>query len=168
MKDNANGLMGDLESIKVLLEEEDALPAWDMAAEPVQEISPEIPVLETRVPEDEYFETTPLTTPDISATPNTAASLEALLGAEFHDATDNVMARARGMIEQHPNQWTPQQTDELSDALRVRIDDAVKEWIRISLAKHADELQQQLLNAVRDELARHLEAFDTAADSKHP
>ncbi len=33
---------------------------------------------------------------------------------------------------------------------------------------HELELQQSLLNAVRDELARHLEAFETAADSDQP
>lgn len=145
MKSNANGLMGDLESIKALLEEDDEPASWDIAAEPVQETS---------------FKTTDTTT---SAT---AASLDALLGTDFHDATATVMARARGLIEQHPNRWSPQQTDELGDALRVRIDGAVQEWISASLTAHAGELQQRLLNAVRDELARHLEAFETNADSE--
>ena len=70
------------------------------------------------------------------------------------------MERARGLINQHANQWSPQQTDELADALRVRIDGAVEQWIQTSLSAHAAELQQRLLNAVRTELARHLEAFE--------
>ncbi len=154
MKSNANGLMGDLESIKALLEEDDEPTSWDIAAEPVQELS---------------VETSATNTPATSATSTTsatAASLDALLGTDFHDATATVMARARGLIEQHPNRWSPQQTDELSDALRVRIDGAVQEWITASLTAHAGELQQRLLNAVRDELARHLEAFETNADSE--
>lgn len=172
MKSNANGLMGDLESIKALLEEEDDLlsdPSWDIAMEPVQEVSvPEPPILTTKAPEPtpELTEETvqePLQEP---APTTDAAALDALLGTEFQDAATKVMARARGLIEQHPNKWSPQQTDELSDALRVRIDGAVKEWISVSLAAHAGELQQRLLNAVRDELARHLEAFET--DSSQP
>jgi len=89
------------------------------------------------------------------------ASLDALLGEDFHDATAEVMQRARGLINQHANEWSPQQTDELADALRVRIDGAVEQWIQTSLAAHAGELQQRLLNAVRNELARHLEAFES-------
>ena len=83
-----------------------------------------------------------------------------MLGEEFHEASAEVMERARGLINQHANQWSPQQTDELADALRVRIDGAVEQWIQTSLSAHAAELQQRLLNAVRTELARHLEAFE--------
>lgn len=193
MKNNANGLMGDLESIKALLEEEDDdLPSWDIAAEPVQEVSLETPAAadlptdnlsiddllvkdvatddREEVPKD-VRQAQPdalLNTPQQPNTAATAAALDALLGTEFHNATANVMARARGLIEQHPNEWSPQQTDELSDALRVRIDGAVQQWITASLSAHAGELQQRLLTAVRDELARHLEAFEIADDSNQP
>ena len=74
------------------------------------------------------------------------------------------MKRARTLIGQHANEWSPQQTDELADALRVRIDDAVAQWIQTSLSAHASELQERLLTTVRLELARHLEAFETRAD----
>ena len=39
MKSNANGLMGDLESIKALLEEDDDLPSLDIAGDPVKEVT---------------------------------------------------------------------------------------------------------------------------------
>lgn len=142
----ANGLMGDLESIKALLEEDDLefdSALWNVTLESVPEV--------TRA---EDATVTPVTS-------STAAALDAMLGSDFHDATADVMTRARGLIERHPNNWSPQQTDELSEALRVRIDDAVQGWINASLAAHAGELQERLLNAVRDELARHLESFET-------
>ena len=96
--------------------------------------------------------------------PKIPSNLEELLGEEFHEATAEVMQRARGLINQHANRWSPQQTDELADALRVRIDAAVAGWIKTSLDAHALELQQRLLNAVRDELARHLEAFEHSSE----
>ncbi len=91
-------------------------------------------------------------------------SLDGLLGDEFHNATAEVLQRARSLIQQHPNQWSPQQTDELTDALRVRIDDTVQQWIQTSLAAHATQLQQRLLNTVRHELARHLDVFESSSD----
>jgi len=174
MKSKANGLMGDLESIKALLEEDDldSTAVWELAAEPVSESGVEPAPKSTQ---DSAKETTneaaadpvpvlvdPVLADEIAPTPVTsssAAALDAILGSDFHDATAQVMARARGLIEEHPNKWSPQQTDELSDALRVRIDDAVQEWISTALAAHAGELQQRLLDAVRDELARHLASF---------
>ncbi len=168
MKSKANGLMGDLESIKALLEENDISAdsaLWQIEVEsvdlePVQEATQadQVPILTDALPADadlpEELTSTPVTS-------SSAKALDAIVGSDFHDATAQVMARARGLIEQHPNQWSPQQTDELSDALRVRIDDAVQEWISAALASHAGELQQRLVNAVHDELARHLESFDT-------
>jgi len=164
MKSKANGLMGDLESIKALLEEDDLgsdAVLWELDAEPVTGPAVES-VKETAQADPVSALVDPVLTDEIAPNPVTsssAAALDAILGSDFHDATAQVLARARGLIGKHPNKWSPQQTEELSEALRVRIDDAVQEWINTALAAHAAELQQRLLNAVRDELARHLESF---------
>ena len=174
--------MGDLESIKALLEEDEleAIP------ETLSEALNPLPVLEDEI-QDETEDALDALSADTDAEvdvdvpviveslnsfdpatglsePIAPSNLEQLLGDEFHDATAEVMQRARGLINQHANRWSPQQTDELADALRVRIDAAVAGWIKTSLDAHALELQQRLLNAVRDELARHLEAFEHAPE----
>lgn len=209
--DKSNGLMGDLESIKALFEEDEleAVPeslsealnplpskeAPEQAPEqatneatdgaeleaalaelehdldagatdspidsPIDSlIEEELPVLQE--PLQSFDPATGLSEPLASI--KAPSNLEELLGEEFHEATAEVMQRARGLINQHANRWSPQQTDELADALRVRIDAAVAGWIKTSLDAHALELQQRLLNAVRDELARHLEAFEHSGE----
>ena len=173
----SNSLMGDLESIKALLEEEDleAVPeSLSQALHPAIEVDAQEQIeeeieepLEEQI-DDAAFDlasdlSEPLSEPladSLKEIQLSNTSLDALLGEEFHEATAEVMERARGLINQHANQWSPQQTDELADALRVRIDGAVEQWIQTSLSAHAAELQQRLLNAVRTELARHLEAFE--------
>lgn len=198
----SNGLMGDLESIKALLEEDDL----DSVPEVLSQALNPTDVLEGNerdTESDHDFEDIPLLADTLSSfdpktglstplsvdslesaetlelddnsermaldsaptehddNPMSNVSLDALLGDEFHEATANVMQQARGLINQHATEWSPQQTDELAEALRVRIDDAVQQWIQLSLAAHAGELQQRLLNAVRSELAQHLDAFES-------
>lgn len=195
----SNGLMGDLESIKALLEEDDleSVPeALSQALNPAEfvtdpdagehagdnaynvgdhdiELDDEIPLLADTLSsfDPKTGLSTPLTAepapvePILEDTPEpeglSNVTLDALLGDEFHEATAQVMQQARGLINQHATEWSPQQTDELADALRVRIDDAVQQWIQTSLAAHAGELQQRLLNAVRKELAHHLDALES-------
>ena len=171
--DKSNGLMGDLESIKALLEEDelDAIPeslseALNPLPEPVPEqiLEAQPEPIDDNLSEDEEPVDSSATSALKIEPEVISASLDTLLGNDFHDATAEVMQRARGLINQHANQWSPQQTDELADALRVRIDGAVAQWIKTSLDAHALELQQRLLNAVRDELARHLEAFERTSE----
>jgi len=200
--DKSNGLMGDLESIKALLEEDEleAVPeSLSEALNPLPEVeeltevapeetSPDAATTDAALDEDTATEidtpivqepiqsfdpATGLSEPILSdallsearpAKPLAETKLEDLLSDDFHDATAEVMQRARGLINQHANNWSPQQTDDLANALRVRIDEAVASWIKVSLDAHALELQQRLLNAVRDELARHLEAFEHSSE----
>ena len=188
--DKSNGLMGDLESIKALLEEDELeaipeslsealnpLPIKDTAEDKdaAEESADDLALTDSELEQAELAELegaldaqapdspTEIDVPVVSE-PVMPSNLEALLGEEFHEATAEVMQRARGLINQHANRWSPQQTDELADALRVRIDAAVAGWIKTSLDAHALELQQRLLNAVRDELARHLEAFEHSSE----
>jgi len=177
-QDKSNGLMGDLESIKALLEEDELEPIPETLSEALNPLPPEeleeedledLEELEIDLPA--VPEASTHTQPPNSFDPATGVSkpivapnLDELLGDDFHEATAEVMQNARAVIDQHAHQWSPQQTDELADALRVRIDGAVAQWIKTSLDAHALELQQRLLNAVRDELSRHLEAFEHTSE----
>jgi hypothetical protein len=76
-----------------------------------------------------------------------------------------VLNRARALIQQYAHQWSPQQTDDLSAALKVRIDDAVQTWINDSLVAHREELEQHLQRAIHDELTKHLQLFEPKASS---
>ena len=51
----------------------------------------------------------------------------------------------RGAIEAHRNEWTPEDTDELNEALRVRIDETLTAWLRQTIAERVHELRTELL-----------------------
>ncbi len=135
MKGSANGLLGDLESIRALLEDDDL---------PIASVDADIDV-------------------DVESANDAAAP--PLLSGHFHSDTAVVLQRARALIQQYAHQWSPQQTDDLSAALKVRIDDAVQRWINDSLVAHRHELEQHLQRAIHDELAKHLQLFEPKASS---
>lgn len=167
-------LLGDLESIKELLDEEAAEKAGeDQPAE--SDADARVPLLDDMV-DGAYELEEPSTL--LSATPalgsgsrNTPASrrgrylsedvFEALLGDKWKSSASDILTEARGAIEAHRNQWAPEDTDELNQALRVRIDETLTEWLKATIAARLDELHAELLRAaesVIDEKIQGLKA----------
>ena len=169
MKNRASSsLMGDLESIKSLLEEEEAAPTEAAGAldsgstddlfrnamsQPVEPTAAEVPDVPPVVVSE-------ASVADPVSPQSAPTSLDELLSEKFHSATGEALGAARSLIEAHSTDWSPQQTDELSEALRVRIDDTVRCWMSAALAAHAHELETRLLDAVQGELTRHLDALE--------
>ena len=184
MNSQAAVLMGDLESIKALLEEDlppvaasVALPASVPAEPPAKadaELRATVASAELSVVQEFTLDATAPKLPEAvvhyssESTPQRPlhAPLQPLepfaLDAAFHAATDAALARARQSIQEHATRWSPQQTDELGAALKVRIDDAVHSWVEQALAAHRHELGERILSAVRGELAHHLDALSGA------
>ncbi len=77
---------------------------------------------------------------------------KALLSDEWRDSARDLLDQARAVIEKHQTEWTPAHTDELNQALRVRIDDTVDQWLKQVVQERIDELRRRLLDAVADEL----------------
>ena len=72
---------------------------------------------------------------------------DALLGDEWKASASSIFTEARGAIEAQRNQWTPDDTDELNEALRIRIDETLSKWLRKTLRERMDELHAELLEA---------------------
>lgn len=193
MKTNPDSLMGDLETIRELLEEEDwqVQPDNAHASNPEPSVAKELAQPDDKVGSecvqseaseeradasaaiDDLTELNPTTTePDTqsdsqsdtqsaahpSAQVNTTPGT--LLDRAFTAEADLVMGRARALIEEHPNAWSPQQTDELCDALKVRIDDTIHQWIDETLARHRNVLEERLVRTIQNELAEHLQLLE--------
>jgi len=169
-------LLGDLESIRELLDEE-ALAAAAERSEPPQ-TDAVVPLLDDMVRGAyELHETSEL----LSATPVLGGGgkrnrylredvFEALLGDRWKASASDILTEARGAIEAHRNQWAPEDTDELNEALRVRIDETLTEWLKAVVSERLDELHAELLQAaesVIDEKIRTLTA-PRAAGSDNP
>lgn len=174
-------LLGDLESIRELLDEEAAAAAAENSN---RDAEGQVPLLDDMVRGAyELRETSELLSarPVLggggaasgakSRTPGSARHsdrrdhtlredvFEALLGDRWKVSASDILTEARGAIEAHRNQWTPEDTDELNEALRVRIDETLTEWLLATVSERLDELHATLLQAaeaVIDEKVRTL------------
>lgn len=181
-KDDPNTLLGDLESIRSLLEEpEDASDqgpthAGRQAGDSIESSSDDdVPTLD-----DVVTGALELSETGSSGSLDTASSLDssldsgkaagedglddetirALLDDEWRERAGNLLGAARDDIESNSELWQPEYTDELGNALQVRIDSVVHDWIATTLNNHIDSLRQALISALQseldDQLRRHL------------
>ena len=77
-----------------------------------------------------------------------------LLGDKWKSSATDILTEARGAIEAHRNDWTPEDTDELNAALRVRIDETLTEWLKETVRARMDELHGRAV--------RHLDEAEAA------
>lgn len=166
--DSPDELLGDLESIKELLNEEEQAAAQ----------STEVPLLDDMVDGAYTLEESSSL---LSATPVLGGGrrpasgrsrsadapgrymsedlFDALLGDQWKSSASDILTEARGAIEAHRNAWTPDDTDELNEALRVRIDETLTEWLKETVRERMDDLRAALLEtaeATIDEKIRGL------------
>lgn len=164
----ASALLGDLESIRTLLDEQDdgsAAAAEDIAhdsavPEPQPEDLPsddDVPLLEDVVHGGVSLKETFFAGEGDFVENEDAGGLDddifkALLSDEWRDSARGLLDEARGVIEQHQNEWTPEHTDELNAALKVRIDETLERWLHELVQRHIGDLRETLLRSVGDEL----------------
>jgi len=164
-------LLGDLESIKELLDEEEE--AEQAAA------SPDVPLLDDMI-EGAY--TLDDSTSLLNATPalgggrrsrTQSAStkdepegrylsedlFDTLLGDKWKSSASDILTEARGAIEAHRNDWTPEDTDELNAALRVRIDETLTEWLKETVRARMEELHAVLLETAETTIDEKIRAL---------
>jgi hypothetical protein len=156
-----SGLLGDLESIRSLLEESEDSSRKDHEAPPESR-----PAGRSRPESDDSDEDVPLLQdvvhggvsvsetflsgqgPFDDSTGETGLNEEifkALLSDEWRESARELLDEARMAIEQH-------QTDELNAALKVRIDETVQQWLREVVQTRIDDLRWQLLQALSEQI----------------
>jgi hypothetical protein len=77
---------------------------------------------------------------------------KALLSDQWRESARDMLDQARATIEQHQREWTPQHTDELNEALKVRIDQTLQAWLRELVHDHLDDLRATLLTTMSREI----------------
>ena len=80
-----------------------------------------------------------------------------MLGDEWRESADAILTESRAEIERHRSAWSPQDTDEFNDALKVRIDQTIDTWLAEVLAEKIDDLRERLRVALREEARAQLE-----------
>jgi len=174
-EDPQNALLGDLESIRTLLDDDDDDEelAGTQGPSDTELDNIEVPVLEDVVVDDvgESAETVALdvaesASNDEDSAPETAAQtppateefgldddlFRALLSDEWRDSASEILKEAREAIGEHRTDWTPAETDALNDALKVRIDQTMQGWMRGMVVTHMADLHATLLKELSSEL----------------
>lgn len=151
-----NALLGDLESIRTLLtqdrgEQPEAPPEDDSG----------VPLLDDVVDGgglgiNESLLVQPGDMPQEDAGGLDDAMFQALLGDEWREATSRLFDDARGAIDDRAGDWSPEHGEALSEALRRRMDAALKEWLKTLVVDNMGELRQVLLRAMATTLEEQL------------
>jgi hypothetical protein len=145
-----DALLDDLESIRELLDEEREATSDDTSS---------VPLLDDMLDGALSLEEADLTAGrDALVDPGRPTShrwlddglLDALLTDQWKLSAEAVLTQARGAIEAHRNEWTPDDTDELNQALRERIDATLTRWLRATISAHMEELRAELVQAAED------------------
>ncbi len=133
-QEESGELLDDLESIKDLLDEDQDSPLLDDVEQPA-------PTLGIPAPPGE----------------RQPAAISNLLGDAWGESVQQMFADARQTIEAHSEQWLPEQTDELSQALKIRLDATVHEWLTQTLAANIELLRDRIVMELADEIAKHID-----------
>lgn len=169
-----SGLLGDLETIRSLLQEEenerqatgqrsaDEAPPPDSerdsgAADTAGPEDDDVPLLEDVVHGGVSINESFLSGEGDFVDSGEASGLndeifKALLSDEWRESARDLMDQARAAIEEHQTEWTPAHTDELNEALKVRIDETLQHWLRTVVLSRIDELRRELLDAVSEQI----------------
>jgi len=167
------GLLGDLESIRSLLDESEDEQARSAERAPDDDEA-DVPLLEDVVHGGVSVNETFLSGEgDFADTTGSSALndevFKALLSDEWRESARELLDQARAAIEQHQTEWTPKHTDELNHALKVRIDETVQTWLLEAVQSRIDDLRAELLRAVTEQLRVTIETqFNPTSTHEDP
>lgn len=145
-----NALLGDLESIRTLLEDDEDAP--EAAGTDLDDL--EVPVLEDVVESEADADIEPTRAREFGLDDDL---FRALLSDEWRDSASEILKQAREAIGEHSDDWRDEETDAFSDALKVRIDAIIQGWMRGMVVTHMADLHQMLLTALSTELKTTIE-----------
>ncbi|MCZ6854117.1 MAG: hypothetical protein O7G86_09380 [Gammaproteobacteria bacterium] len=159
-KGSARNLIADLEAIQTLLSETPKRGKKKARSADAKPIAPKalrddarVPLLDDRVGDPSSREV-PETEPEETVLGDDL--FQALLGDDWSVTTAKILEQALESIEQRHLDWKPALSDELVDALKVRIDATVHAWLHTVIVKHAHELHGVVVKALSEEIERSI------------
>ena len=144
--DSPDALLGDLESIRTLLDEQSAGDSTDSAP-----IDDQVPLLEDVVVHSATA--SPDSGGDAAGGGMDDALFDALLDDNWKETAAELLDQTRSTIAEHGGQWTQQDTQALNEALQARLDATLTQWLRSVVQNNVADLRAQLLQVTQAELA---------------
>ncbi len=136
--DSEEELLGDLESLRSILDEEDEPEPQDEAA---------VPLLDDVVSDAAEADAAP----PASRGGMDEDLFQALLSDDWRETAAAIIEQAPVAVGDEAG-WKGEEIAALQHALRLEQDKALTGWVRDALARHADELRSELLAALSGEL----------------
>jgi hypothetical protein len=93
------------------------------------------------------------------------ATIKVLLGDEWRNEARKIIADARSNAEGAGTQWTAAQLNSLNETLKVRIDRTLDDWLVEMLNSRVDDLRSKLLAVLENELDLFTRALTDDTDS---
>jgi len=174
-------LLGDLESIKRVLEEG---RAPDVSTPPAEagERDTTVPLLEDMVDDAIQLREARLEDPTSPSLQPHGRRRRDRLSSQLFDSllrhqskssewkpseskpsASEILSDARDAIESNREFWTPEDTAELNNALRIRIDTTLSEWLHDTLNERVDELRRELLQAAEAVISEKISSLTERA-----
>jgi hypothetical protein len=155
-----SALLGDLESIRTLLEMPDSAP--------ITEDADDVPVLQDMV-EGAFTVNESVLTSRSSfedgalAGANKAGladdTIKVLLGDEWRAGARKILADARIAVEGSGSTWSAAQLNTLNESLKVRIDHTLDDWLVEMMNSRIDDLRSRLLTMLETEIEQFTRAL---------
>jgi len=152
-----NTLLGDLESIRALLEETRDEGAGRSAGNTVDDTG-DVPMLDDVVEGALTVDESPLESrrpfEDGLDSPSALAddAIEALMGDAWRASADKIIRDAREALEAASARWSATEGESLEATLRTRIDRALQDWMSEITLNNIDALRERLLDAIDAEV----------------
>jgi hypothetical protein len=154
-----NALLGDLESIRALLEgthvpgvaqDGDDVPMLEDMVDGAFSINEGTLTSRTSIDDDSGIGTSRLAD----------ETMRTLLGAEWRSSARRIVSDARAAVEGATGeQWSSEQSDALNEALKVRIDSTLDDWLTDVMYARIDDLRSRLLRLLEDEIKHFTDAL---------
>ena len=167
--DTQSSLLGDLESIRSLLD-------GPTDSTPVADDSDDVPVLEDMVEgaftvnESVFTSRASFDDGPSNGAPKSGLAddtIKALLGDEWRGQARKILSDARSTVEGSGLDWSADQMNALNDSLKVRIDRTLDDWLLELINSRIDDLRTRLLAVLENELTQFTRALtDEEQDGK--
>lgn len=136
--DSEEELLGDLESLRSILDDEDT---------PGEEDDASVPLLD-----DVVSDTAAADAPaEVGPGQLDEDLFQALLSDDWRESATAIIDRAPEIIGEDAA-WTAKDIEALRKALQLELDETLNAWIQDALARHAEALRTELLEALSHEL----------------
>ena len=170
-KDESDELIHDLKSIKNLLDDETAhANSTEQDTSQVQrqvENDADIPLLDT---DDVPLLDDPLEEAVSVDEGMPEETFKTLLGDAWQESVEELFNDARRRIQENSEKWLPEHTDELADALKIRIDASVRAWLAETLEANIGRLRERIVSELSKEILGHMreKLNQTTTEGDHP